>query len=43
MLSGRNLPDTPLPDSQVRALTELMPQLVWTATPEGEVDWCNQR
>lgn len=30
-------------ERQYRLLAEVMPQLVWTSTPEGRVDWCNQR
>ncbi len=30
-------------EQQYRLLAEVMPQLVWTSTPEGRVDWCNQR
>jgi PAS domain S-box-containing protein len=28
---------------QYRLLAEIMPQLVWTTTPDGRVDWCNRR
>lgn len=30
-------------ERQYRLLAEVMPQLVWTSTPDGLVDWCNQR
>lgn len=30
-------------EQQYRLLAEVMPQLVWTSTPEGRIDWCNQR
>ncbi|GAB4341132.1 MAG: hypothetical protein OHK0047_32680 [Leptolyngbyaceae cyanobacterium] len=30
-------------EQQFRLLTESMPQIVWTATPEGTVDYYNQR
>ncbi|MCG3116631.1 MAG: CHASE domain-containing protein [Candidatus Manganitrophus sp. SA1] len=30
-------------ERQYRLLAEVMPQLVWTSTPEGRIDWCNQR
>jgi PAS domain S-box-containing protein len=31
------------PDSGFRLMAELMPQLVWTATPDGYHDWFNER
>ncbi|MCG3111303.1 MAG: CHASE domain-containing protein [Candidatus Manganitrophus sp. SB1] len=30
-------------EQQYRLLAEIMPQLVWTSTPDGRIDWCNQR
>jgi PAS domain S-box-containing protein len=30
-------------ERQYRLLAEVMPQLVWTSTPGGRIDWCNQR
>ena len=30
-------------ESRFRVLAEAIPQIVWTAIPEGDVDYCNQR
>jgi diguanylate cyclase (GGDEF)-like protein/PAS domain S-box-containing protein len=30
-------------EARLRMLAEAIPQIVWTATPEGAVDYCNQR
>jgi diguanylate cyclase (GGDEF)-like protein/PAS domain S-box-containing protein len=30
-------------EARFRALAEAIPQIVWTATPEGEIDFCNGR
>lgn len=30
-------------EQQYRLLAEVMPQLVWTSTAEGRIDWCNRR
>ncbi len=30
-------------EANLRQLAEAMPQIVWTAKPDGNIDYCNQR